>query len=725
MSWLTSVYARFTAALIIPVVALLVAGGIITEGVRDDARQADHVRAVVAVLPAIDTAVMALSSESTAALVGGETFKSAVDSTDEAIAVLNNTYDQTRDKVSDEVADQVEQIQAEGPGARAQLRAAVQSGALPAPTILNLYDQTIAPVAGLPNLLAVEIRDRELAHTLTSVATLEGLNSALFREVGVSRWAIGSGPDMADPQRLGLLEAESLTEAYARSEAAAALVSGRAPALSSDTLATHRATRNRLQLPSLLTPVESEAWEATLATQSEEVDSLRRDAATRLTQDAEIAAAHASRALVLTTTSLAAGTIAALLIAFLLARSLLRPLRKLARSAKRSRTQLEDLVAAAEAGKPVSAQEGLDDFDVDSRSEIGDLANAYRDTLRQALQLAIARATVLEAARRAVLAIARREQVLVNRQLGLLDKYERDELDPVYLARLFELDHLATLLRRNTNSLLLLTGGAAPQPKADPASMTDVLRSAVSSIEEYRRIDLLVSVDQLVVGRHVQPLAQLLAELLDNATRYSAPSTRVRVEVEGHRERMIVRVIDQGIGMAPDVVAQAFQRMAATSAELFERMDQLGFTVVGRLLSQLDASVRIEANPSGAGTIVSAQFGPMLFAAKNGAPGSWWPPIDERTYVNETSLPSRRAAHRRTTKESPSQHGLKDSAVAPGTRLATREEIDGRASSDIGRAFRSRLTPIEELQSEDTLTRRARDITLARQQGRALPPSME
>ena len=121
--------------------------------------------------------------------------------------------------------------------------------------------------------------------------------------------------------------------------------------------------------------------------------------------------------------------------------------------------------------------------------------------------------------------LARRNQSLLERQLELLDELERNEHDPTALDALFKLDHMATRMRRNAESLLVLSGAEQPRQWQQPIALIDVVRAAAAEIADFPRVELVGIDDDLAVsGRAVSDVAHLLAELLENATSFSPPT---------------------------------------------------------------------------------------------------------------------------------------------------------------------------------------------------------
>ncbi|HEY8545139.1 MAG TPA: ATP-binding protein, partial [Acidimicrobiales bacterium] len=204
-----------------------------------------------------------------------------------------------------------------------------------------------------------------------------------------------------------------------------------------------------------------------------------------------------------------------------------------------------------------------------------------------------------------VVNLARRNQSLVDRQLALIGEMEQHEHEPDALADLFQLDHLATRIRRHAESLLVLAGNEAPaRTWRHPVLLTEVARAAAAEVEDYQRVDVLVGDDVEVAGHVVADLAHLLAELIENATTYS-PAER-RVQVRSHTEpsgdatrpAVVVTVEDNGIGMTEADLAAA-NRALAEPLVLDLRGHTMGLHVVARLADRYGLRVRLDTTPGG------------------------------------------------------------------------------------------------------------------------------
>jgi len=197
--------------------------------------------------------------------------------------------------------------------------------------------------------------------------------------------------------------------------------------------------------------------------------------------------------------------------------------------------------------------------------------------------------------------LARRNQSLLNRQLALIAELEQREREPEALSELFQLDHLATRIRRNAESLLVLSGDDPPRLWGRPMPLSEVVRAAAAEVEDYGRVDVLVNDHIEVAGRAVADLAHLLAELIENATTFSPPGSVVRVRshlAPSGWSQFMLSIEDTGIGMSDADLAEA-NGVLSEPREVDMRRSTLGFHVVSRLARRYDIDVRVAPTPGG------------------------------------------------------------------------------------------------------------------------------
>ncbi|MCI3275091.1 sensor histidine kinase [Streptomyces cylindrosporus] len=239
-----------------------------------------------------------------------------------------------------------------------------------------------------------------------------------------------------------------------------------------------------------------------------------------------------------------------------------------------------------------------------AEDEAGQVAEALGTVHRAALRAAVERAELASGISGVFVNLARRSQVLVHRQLSLLDSMERRSDDPNELSDLFRLDHLTTRMRRHAESLIILSGAAPGRAWRMPVSLTNVVRAAVSEVEDYARVEVRQLPEASVVGAAVADLTHLLAELVENAAQFSPPHTRVRITGEPVGNGYAVEVEDRGLGMGKETLTEANRRIEQSEAlDLFDS-DRLGLFVVSRLAARHGIKVHLRTSPYGGTTAV-------------------------------------------------------------------------------------------------------------------------
>ncbi|NHI06945.1 sensor-like histidine kinase [Streptomyces sp. KO7888] len=287
--------------------------------------------------------------------------------------------------------------------------------------------------------------------------------------------------------------------------------------------------------------------------------------------------------------------------AFVVARSMIRSLRRLEDTAtKVAQDRLPELVKQLSETDPQDVDTSVESVGVHSRDEIGRVAAAFDDVHREAVRLAAEQALLRGNVNAMFTNLSRRSQGLIQRQLSLISELESREADPDQLSSLFKLDHLATRMRRNGENLLVLAGEEPGRRWTRPVPLVDVLRAAASEVEQYERIELASVPSTEVAGRVVNDLVHLLAELLENATSFSSPQTKVKVT--GHAlpdGRVLIEIHDTGIGLSPEDLAAINERLASPPTVDVSVSRRMGLFVVGRLSQR--HGIRIQLRPSDSG----------------------------------------------------------------------------------------------------------------------------
>ncbi|MFI9820127.1 nitrate- and nitrite sensing domain-containing protein [Streptomyces sp. NPDC052013] len=268
--------------------------------------------------------------------------------------------------------------------------------------------------------------------------------------------------------------------------------------------------------------------------------------------------------------------------------------------------QLPDVMARLSAGAEVdAAAEAPPLDDAEARpDEIGQVSRSFNAARLAAVEAAVHQATLRRGLFAALLTIARRNQTLVHRQLQLVDTLERRTDDPDVLEQLFRIDHLTTRMRRHAENLIILSGAAPGRRWRRPVPVADVVASAVGEIEHYARVEV-PPMDRVgIAADAVADVVHLLAELLENATAFSPPHTRVTLRTGPERGGFVLRIDDRGLGLGSGRLHEAHRTL--THPDEFDpaRHDRLGLYVVGKLAARHAVEVTLEESPYGGTTAV-------------------------------------------------------------------------------------------------------------------------
>ncbi|OLE24362.1 MAG: hypothetical protein AUG44_19410 [Actinobacteria bacterium 13_1_20CM_3_71_11] len=302
---------------------------------------------------------------------------------------------------------------------------------------------------------------------------------------------------------------------------------------------------------------------------------------------------------------LAGLVLVAVLIAWFVARSMARSLRELRHGAlavaqyglPQAVARLRDPALSTQMSPHEVAMQIAEPLPVRGRDEFGQVTEAFNAVHLEAVRTAAEQAALRSSVSTMFINLARRSQILVDRLIGHLDRLERGEEDPDRLAELFQLDHLATRMRRNDENLLVLAGADSTRVQREPAALIDVLRAAQSEVEHYTRIEFGVIDRDIEVAAHaVNDLVHLVAELFDNATAFSPPDSTVIVEARRVGDRSVLYVEDHGIGISPDQLAELNERLATPPMVDVAVSRMMGLVVVARLAAR--HGVKVELRPA-------------------------------------------------------------------------------------------------------------------------------
>lgn len=289
------------------------------------------------------------------------------------------------------------------------------------------------------------------------------------------------------------------------------------------------------------------------------------------------------------------GILMVALVGYVMTQAIRRPVQQLINAANTVANQeLPDVVREIERGSDSDGLPVLMPISVSSSDEINDLAEAFDSVRHTAVELAGAQAATRRAAAHMFINLGRRNQALVDRQIAYIDALERSQTDPDVLQSLFRLDHLATRMRRQAESLLVLAGADQPGRWAERVSVYDVIRAALSEVEEYDKVHIADVEDATVAGNLAADLTHMLAELIENATNFSPPTEPVEVRAISTGDSLEISVRDRGIGMDRQMVDLANQRISGSRTFSVTAASSLGLFVVGRLARRHSIDARLE-----------------------------------------------------------------------------------------------------------------------------------
>jgi signal transduction histidine kinase len=293
------------------------------------------------------------------------------------------------------------------------------------------------------------------------------------------------------------------------------------------------------------------------------------------------------------------------LVTTLVARSLILPLRKLRSDALEvASRRLPEMVARLSESESAGENAEIEPIGVASADEIGEVARAFDQVHREAVRLAGHEARLRGNLSAMFVNLSRRSQMLAERQLRIIDSLEQSEQDPDRLSGLFRLDHLATRMRRNSENLLVLGGHEDPRKWSQPVPLLDVVRAAISEIEQYERIAVDIQPGVLITGRAASDVVHLAAELIENATAFSSAQVLVTAGMLSSGGAL-VEVTDEGLGIGDEDLAGANWRLDHPPVIDVGVSRRMGLFVVGRLAARHGIRVRLkQVQPRGLTALV-------------------------------------------------------------------------------------------------------------------------
>jgi methyl-accepting chemotaxis protein len=511
------------------------------------------------------------------------------------------------------------------------LRSYAAAGHAPALAVITNYSLALADLFTFDDAIAQQAGSAGLVGRVRTLGSLSRMKDQASQQRAILEAALASrrfqpgtldALTAAQAQQAADLASFGTAATLAESQALGNTVAGRPVDLA-------RALEQRAIVlggggrPLELGPRASQQWYSNMSYTIGRMRQAERQLSSAIVRQANALHQGAMRSLMLTAAVAAAVLIIVLLATVVIARSMVRPLRQLKAGAlevagARLPEEVRELSTAGGADQGAE----VEPIGVHSTDEIGQVARAFDQVHQEAVRLAADEARLRGSVSAMFVSLSRRSGSLLERLLRLIDSLELGEQDSERLADLFRMDHLATRMRRNSENLLVLAGQEPPRRWAEPVSLADVVRASVSEIEQYDRVVLDMQPGLAITGNAVADTVHLLAEIIENATSFSAKGTQVAVS--GHSLRsggVLISVIDSGMGMTEDQLAQVNWRLENPPVADVEVSRHMGLFAVAHLAERHGIRVRLKAATGGG--LIARVWLPGALISYDGNPASW------------------------------------------------------------------------------------------------------
>jgi signal transduction histidine kinase len=488
-------------------------------------------------------------------------------------------------------------------------RAAIDTRQFDRMNVMAQYDGMIDKAFALYESISGLVDDHNVARAAGTVVSLTEAREMYNREDALVSAVLAGGGTFAAGERAYAVRQIGAQRAMYQIAARELHPDDRAgydKAITGDPYKRLQAAENRIADATRMNAgVNGTQWNADWTALNSQLSALETDAANRVVASADpiVTAIVLRLALV--------GAAGLILIAGLiylaarLARSIIRRIADLRTQALEvAEHKLPDVVRRLRHGEAVDVDAEAPPIE-GAADELAQLAGAFTEVQRTAVASAVQEATLRAGLNQVFLNLGRRSQVLVHRQLSLLDAMERRVTDPQELEELYRIDHLSARMRRHAEDLVILAGAVPGRGWRNPVPLHDVLRSAVSEVEEYTRITLIPLPDLALLGRAVSDVVHLLAELLENATGFSPRDTHVRLSGQLVPNGFAVEIEDRGVGMPPEAIEEANARLAEPPDFDPAHSARLGLFVVSRLAARHGIKVTLRSSAYGGITAVA------------------------------------------------------------------------------------------------------------------------
>jgi hypothetical protein len=566
------------------------------------------------------------------------------------------------------------------------IRAAATGTQLPAPKVIEEYATAINALLAVESQIAVGSGDSALAGSVRVLSLVSSMKEEASQQQALLTSGLSS--DLVTLGRFGPTQQLAITDAQAQQQGnlnefnTAATPAQRQ--LFDNVLSSPNVVQAQAQEQQAISLVTSKSPIATDPTISDASSALSYVVSGMRSAEQQFADSVISRSGSLHTGAITSAVIYSLAVALLLGialtattligQSMVGPLRKLRNGALEvAEIRLPEMVRRMSEPDGDDVPLEIEPIDVDSTDEIGEVARAFDQVHREAVRLAATEATLRGNVNAMFVNLSRRSQSLVERQIRVITSLERGEQDSERLASLFQVDHLATRMRRNSENLLVLAGQELSRRWGQPVGLLDVLRAAVSEIEQYERVMLNVQPGVSIRREAVRDVVHLAAELVENATSFSAADTQVTIDAQLLSSGgALIDIADQGVGMRAEAMANANWRLDNPPMVDVEVSRRMGLFVVARLAARHGIRVRLRPAASGGlsalvwlpyEALAEEESGPGPLRSVSAASGTW-----------ATGLVT-------PVREVGQDAGTEWDSIAPAPRRAPRREHLGMANS--------------------------------------------
>ncbi|MBB2503888.1 sensor histidine kinase [Amycolatopsis echigonensis] len=486
------------------------------------------------------------------------------------------------------------------------LRYSAEHSAYPADAVLRSYSELISGLLDISDTVAADVTEPDLARLRLAGNALARIKDQMSVKRAIMSAAIAQGTLNRDRTR-ALLGAEA--ELAAARNDYRTFATPDEQRMYSDTvigivvdigndMVESALTRTENNQP--LSGLDADQWD-TASTYTVNLAHQVQQALLVQLQDKTDARAASARASTIWDGGIVIGVLlVAGVLSVVIARSLLRPLRILRRTALEVADHRLPEAVQRLLTEPDPAPENLRHraavapVPIFTREEVGQVARAFDAVHGEAVRLAAEQAMLRENVNAMFVNLSQRSQDLVERQLSVLDRMEAGEQDPETLGGLFELDHLATRMRRNSENLLVLSGTDLAREDTGPVVADEIIGAALSEVEDYQRIEIGPAPALAVRGDAVNDLVHVVSELLENATRYSGPQTAVTVDSARTPEgAWRIEITDRGAGMPQAEIDRTNARLAHPPEVDVEVSRRMGLFVVATLAERHAIAVKL------------------------------------------------------------------------------------------------------------------------------------